>query len=117
MELRWRFPIAGFTSEISILFVMRVCVISEVKPAIGNLHRNSIQFLQGQVSASRISQPPTLEELYGVAVEISDSGFYFRDQHTFCDEGMREVMDAIRLTTCTYKWDDLTVYYPRTGSH
>jgi hypothetical protein len=35
-----------------------------------------------------------LEELYGVAVEISDSGFYFRDQHAFCDEGMREVMDA-----------------------
>ncbi|KAJ5470743.1 hypothetical protein N7530_008100 [Penicillium desertorum] len=35
-----------------------------------------------------------LEELYGVAVEISDSGFYFRDQHAFCDEGMCEVMDA-----------------------
>lgn len=35
-----------------------------------------------------------LEKLYGVAVEISDSGFYFRDQHAFCDEGMREVMEA-----------------------
>ncbi|KAJ5958952.1 uncharacterized protein N7479_006102 [Penicillium vulpinum] len=35
-----------------------------------------------------------LEELYGVAVEISDRGFYFRDQHAFCDEGMREVMEA-----------------------
>ncbi|KAJ5360072.1 Short-chain dehydrogenase/reductase SDR [Penicillium concentricum] len=34
------------------------------------------------------------EELYRVAVEISDSGFYFRDQHAFCDEGMREVMGA-----------------------
>ncbi|KGO75893.1 Short-chain dehydrogenase/reductase SDR [Penicillium italicum] len=38
-----------------------------------------------------------LEELYGVAVEISDSGFYFRDQHAFCDEGMREVMEATVL--------------------
>ncbi|OQE40020.1 hypothetical protein PENCOP_c006G00412 [Penicillium coprophilum] len=35
-----------------------------------------------------------LGELYGVAVEISDSGLYFRDQHAFCDEGMREVMGA-----------------------
>ncbi|KAJ5164824.1 uncharacterized protein N7500_006654 [Penicillium coprophilum] len=35
-----------------------------------------------------------LDELYGVAVEISDSGLYFRDQHSFCDEGMREVMGA-----------------------
>ncbi|KAJ5442229.1 Glucose/ribitol dehydrogenase [Penicillium cf. griseofulvum] len=35
-----------------------------------------------------------LEELYGVAVEISDSGVYFRDHHAFCDEGMREVMEA-----------------------
>ncbi|KAJ5794566.1 hypothetical protein N7457_001165 [Penicillium paradoxum] len=35
-----------------------------------------------------------LAELYGIAVEISDSGLYFRDQHEFCDEGMREVMAA-----------------------
>ncbi|KAJ5955385.1 hypothetical protein N7501_009664 [Penicillium viridicatum] len=38
-----------------------------------------------------------LEELYGTAVEISDSGFYFRPQHEFCDEGMREVMAATVL--------------------
>jgi hypothetical protein len=35
-----------------------------------------------------------LAELYGTAVEMSDSGLYFRDQHAFCDEGMREVMAA-----------------------
>jgi hypothetical protein len=34
-------------------------LISEVKPAIGNLHRNSIQFLQGQVSA----RTPSVQEL------------------------------------------------------
>ena len=38
-----------------------------------------------------------LEELYGTAVEISDAGFYFRSQHEFCDEGMREVMGATVL--------------------
>ncbi|KAK9850192.1 hypothetical protein MYU51_012567 [Penicillium brevicompactum] len=38
-----------------------------------------------------------LAELYGVAVEISDSGLYFRNQHDFCDEGMREVMAATVL--------------------
>ncbi|KAL4949786.1 hypothetical protein BDW69DRAFT_173612 [Aspergillus filifer] len=32
--------------------------------------------------------------LFGQAVEISDSGVYFRQQHEFCDEGMREVMAA-----------------------
>ncbi|KAL3480502.1 hypothetical protein BJX99DRAFT_244250 [Aspergillus californicus] len=34
------------------------------------------------------------ERLFGQAVEISDSGLYFRDQHPFCDDGMREVMAA-----------------------
>ncbi|KAL4796247.1 hypothetical protein BDV19DRAFT_361276 [Aspergillus venezuelensis] len=32
--------------------------------------------------------------LFGQAVEISDGGVYFRQQHEFCDEGMREVMAA-----------------------
>ncbi|KAJ5176539.1 uncharacterized protein N7482_002416 [Penicillium canariense] len=41
-----------------------------------------------QVPASKLS---------GLAVEISDSGVYFRDQHEFCDEGMREVMSATVL--------------------
>ncbi|KAJ5775876.1 uncharacterized protein N7511_000887 [Penicillium nucicola] len=35
-----------------------------------------------------------LSRLYGVAVEISDGGLYFRDQHSFCDDGMRAVMAA-----------------------
>ncbi|KAL4938768.1 hypothetical protein BDV06DRAFT_47173 [Aspergillus oleicola] len=34
------------------------------------------------------------ERLFGQAVEISDGGLYFREQHAFCDEGMREVMAA-----------------------
>jgi hypothetical protein len=37
------------------------------------------------------------ERLFGLAVEISDSGVYFREQHAFCDEGMREVMEATVL--------------------
>jgi hypothetical protein len=37
------------------------------------------------------------ESLFGLAVEISDSGVYFREQHAFCDEGMREVMEATVL--------------------
>ncbi|KAL4923156.1 uncharacterized protein BDV17DRAFT_285638 [Aspergillus undulatus] len=37
------------------------------------------------------------ERLFGQAVEISDSGVYFRAQHEFCDEGMREVMAATVL--------------------
>lgn len=36
-------------------------------------------------------------KLFGVAVEMSDSGYYFRDQHEFCDNGMREVMAATVL--------------------
>ena len=36
-------------------------------------------------------------QLYGQAVEISDTGLYFRDQHEFCDDGMREVMAATVL--------------------
>ncbi|KAJ5709228.1 hypothetical protein N7493_010562 [Penicillium malachiteum] len=36
-------------------------------------------------------------KLYGLAVEISDIGIYFRDHHEFCDEGMREVMGATVL--------------------
>lgn len=35
--------------------------------------------------------------LFGLAVELSDSGLYFRDQHAFCDDGMREVMAATVL--------------------
>lgn len=30
--------------------------------------------------------------LYGLAVEVSNSGFYFRDQLSYCDDGMKEVM-------------------------
>ncbi|KAL5001905.1 hypothetical protein BDV10DRAFT_182062 [Aspergillus recurvatus] len=37
------------------------------------------------------------ERLFGQAVEISDSGVYFREQHSFCDDGMREVMAATVL--------------------
>lgn len=37
------------------------------------------------------------ERLFGLAVEISDSGVYFREQHEFCDDGMREVMAATVL--------------------
>jgi hypothetical protein len=37
------------------------------------------------------------ERLCGLAVEISNSGVYFREQHAFCDEGMREVMEATVL--------------------
>ncbi|KAL5337481.1 hypothetical protein BJX70DRAFT_389253 [Aspergillus crustosus] len=38
-----------------------------------------------------------IDRLFGQAVEISDSGVYFREQHEFCDEGMREVMAATVL--------------------
>ncbi|KAL3463503.1 hypothetical protein BJX64DRAFT_256841 [Aspergillus heterothallicus] len=37
------------------------------------------------------------DKLFGQAVEISDTGVYFREQHPFCDDGMREVMDATVL--------------------
>ncbi|KAL4989898.1 hypothetical protein BDW68DRAFT_155492 [Aspergillus falconensis] len=37
------------------------------------------------------------ERLFGQAVEISDTGVYFREQHPFCDDGMREVMAATVL--------------------
>ncbi|KAL6232741.1 hypothetical protein BDW75DRAFT_242702 [Aspergillus navahoensis] len=37
------------------------------------------------------------ERLFGQAVEISDTGVYFREQHAFCDDGMREVMAATVL--------------------
>lgn len=37
------------------------------------------------------------DRLFGQAVEISDTGVYFRDQHSFCDDGMREVMAATVL--------------------
>ncbi|KAJ6186210.1 hypothetical protein N7519_007511 [Penicillium mononematosum] len=52
------------------------------------------RFIEVETIARLVIQHLPLEELYGVAMEISDSGFYFRDQHAFCDEGMREVMDA-----------------------
>ncbi|CAI7608144.1 unnamed protein product [Penicillium pancosmium] len=38
-----------------------------------------------------------MQRLFGLAVEISDSGVYFREQHEFCDDGMREVMAATVL--------------------
>lgn len=47
---------------------------------------------QGLADARGTHRP--LSKLYGLAVEISDSGVYFRDQHEFCDDGMREVMAA-----------------------
>ncbi|KAJ6001866.1 hypothetical protein N7522_007093 [Penicillium canescens] len=47
---------------------------------------------QGLTDSSGSHLP--LSKLYGVAVEMSDSGLYFRDQHAFCDDGMREVMAA-----------------------
>jgi len=50
---------------------------------------------QGLTDA-RGSHLPT-ESLFGLAVEISDSGVYFREQHEFCDDGMREVMAATIL--------------------
>ncbi|KAJ5590771.1 hypothetical protein N7450_004743 [Penicillium hetheringtonii] len=50
---------------------------------------------QGLTDA-RGSHLPT-ESLFGLAVEISDSGVYFREQHEFCDDGMREVMAATVL--------------------
>lgn len=39
----------------------------------------------------------SVEKLFGQAVEISDTGVYFRKEHEFCDEGMREVMAATEL--------------------
>lgn len=36
-------------------------------------------------------------KMYGLTVELSDSGVYFRDRHEYCDDGMREVMDATVL--------------------
>lgn len=38
-----------------------------------------------------------VSKLFGLAVEMSDKGIYFRDQHEFCDGGMREVMAATVL--------------------
>ncbi|KAJ5698365.1 hypothetical protein N7462_000370 [Penicillium macrosclerotiorum] len=55
----------------------------------------------GEPSGQGLSDTPgshlPASKLYGLAVEISDSGVYFRDQHEFCDEGMREVMAATVL--------------------
>ncbi|KAJ0421180.1 hypothetical protein BJY00DRAFT_112544 [Aspergillus carlsbadensis] len=51
--------------------------------------------VSGLTDAAGIHLPT--ERLFGLAVEISDSGVYFREQHAFCDEGMREVMDATVL--------------------
>lgn len=51
----------------------------------------------GQGLTDRLGKSVSASKLYGLAVEISDTGFYFRDQHDFCDEGMREVMGATEL--------------------
>lgn len=50
---------------------------------------------QGLTDVPGTHQP--MAKMYGLAVEISDTGIYFRDQHRFCDEGMREVMAATVL--------------------
>lgn len=48
----------------------------------------------GQGLSDTLGNHRPLDKLHGLAVEVSDIGFYFRDQHTFADEGMRQVMDA-----------------------
>ncbi|KAJ5661186.1 uncharacterized protein N7484_000558 [Penicillium longicatenatum] len=51
----------------------------------------------GQGLTDTVGKSLAASKLYGLAVEISDTGLYFRDQHDFCDEGMREVMGATEL--------------------
>ncbi|KAJ5933464.1 hypothetical protein N7454_005793 [Penicillium verhagenii] len=51
----------------------------------------------GRGLTDTIGKSVTASKLYGLAVEISDTGFYFRDHHEFCDDGMREVMGATEL--------------------
>lgn len=50
---------------------------------------------QGMTDATGIHL--SVEKLFGQAVEISDTGVYFRKEHEFCDEGMHEVMAATEL--------------------
>lgn len=50
---------------------------------------------QGLTDSAGRQLPAT--KLAGLAVEISDTGVYFRDHHDFCDAGMQEVMTATVL--------------------
>lgn len=50
---------------------------------------------QGIVDGKGMRVPSS--RLYGCAIEISDTQFYFREQPEYCDEGMKEVMGATAL--------------------
>ncbi|KAJ5751793.1 hypothetical protein N7520_008710 [Penicillium odoratum] len=56
-----------------------------------------LQLGDGGSPAGQTLVNETACKLYGFAVEISDTGRYFRDQHGFRDDGMREVMGATEL--------------------
>lgn len=77
------FPQHRFTEMESVVRVV-LQLVDESEPA-------------GQgLTDTRGTHLPT-ERLFGLAVEISDNGVYFREQHEFCDDGMREVMAATVL--------------------
>lgn len=50
---------------------------------------------QGIVDSNNTHIAPS--QLYGCAIEISGSKFYFREQPEYCDRGMEEVMGATAL--------------------
>lgn len=52
---------------------------------------------EGQIIVDSNNTRIARSQLYGCAVEISGSRFYFREQPEFCDEGMKELMGATAL--------------------
>lgn len=69
---------------------------------VDTIARTVLQLVEGGEPAGRgLTDLPgrhvPAAKMYGLTVEISDSGVYFRDQPEFCDDGMREVMDATAL--------------------
>ncbi|KAL3484718.1 hypothetical protein BJX62DRAFT_248178 [Aspergillus germanicus] len=87
------FPQHRFTEMDSVVRV--VLQLAGVSGDKGTGHANGNGEVSGLTDATGIHL--RTERLFGLAVEISDIGVYFREQHAFCDEGMREVMEATVL--------------------
>ncbi|KAL4880656.1 hypothetical protein BJY04DRAFT_219126 [Aspergillus karnatakaensis] len=93
---RWdAFPQHRFTEMESVVRVV-LQLAGEAEGETDNESENPPAGAAGGMTDSQGTHLPR-ERLFGQAVEISDSGVYFRDQHAFCDEGMREVMAATVL--------------------